>query len=149
VQKWLRPDEVHPGFTRALVVVQAAGVAHSPLAPPAGAVMIELTNGHPNAAQFNIFLEQPGANLNTWFGKNSMGTELVARLPLAEGAGTCAVVLLRAPVPPGQVSFPRPSKEQVDDWRTSAARGELYMTIFGEESDGAIWAMDGRVEPLG
>lgn len=145
VHEWLQPDEMHPGYTRAVVIVQPPGVASLTMPAVASALLFDLSAEMDDAAQFNVFLEQPGANQDTWPGQRSMGTEFVARLPLARGAGTCCIVLHRAPIEAGRATFPRPGNNVLSTMLESALRGELYATLVGSESDGAVALIDGRL----
>jgi hypothetical protein len=139
--EWLRPDELQPGYTRATVIVQPPAVAlFSETARP-GTVIVDLAKGT-IAAHFNVFLERPGANTDTWPGRNAMGTEFIARLPLADGAGTCCIVLQRAAAPAGSATFPL--QDGVEELQKLAKIGELFATILGEEADGAVTLLDLR-----
>jgi hypothetical protein len=58
---------------------------------------------------FSIFIESPGANMNSWPGKNSMGTAFIGRIPLAANEGTCCIVANQEPVRlnPAQFRIPK------------------------------------------
>ena len=105
---WARPDEVVPGYTRAVGIVQPVAVAHRDDPAPEG---VELVTVPPEAepTTFSVFMERPGANMNSWPGKNAMGTVFVGRIPLAGDAGTCCIVARQEPLEPGEVTLPRPS----------------------------------------
>jgi hypothetical protein len=142
---WARPDEVVPGYTRAVGIVQPVAVAHRDDAAPAG---VELVTVPPEAepTTFSVFMERPGANTNGWPGKNAMGTAFVGRIPLSGDAGTCCIVAKQEPLVPGQVTLPRPSDTELARMRAVAARGTLLATVVGSLSDGAIGLIDLRAD---
>jgi hypothetical protein len=140
---WARPDEVVPGYTRAVGIVQPVAVAHRDDAAPEG---VELVLVPPEAepTTFSVFMERPGANMNGWPGKNAMGTAFVGRIPLAGDAGTCCIVARQEPLAPGQVTLPRPSDAELARMREVAGRGTLLATVVGSLGDGAIALIDLR-----
>jgi hypothetical protein len=142
---WARPDEVVPGYTRAVGIVQPVAVTHRDDAAPEG---MELVTVPPEAepTTFSVFMERPGANLNGWPGKNAMGTVFVGRIPLAGDAGTCCVVAHQEPLEPGKVTLPHPSATDLERMRDVAARGTLLTTVIGSLSDGAIALIDLRAD---
>jgi hypothetical protein len=142
---WARPDEVVPGYTRAVGIIQPVAVAHRDDAAPEG---VELLTVPPEAepTTFSVFIERPGANLNGWPGKNAMGTVFVGRIPLAGDAGTCCVVAHQEPLKPGKVTLPPPSDTELERMRDVAARGTLLTTVIGSLSDGAIALIDLRAD---
>jgi hypothetical protein len=90
-----KPDEVVPGHTRAVGIVQPLAVAHREDSAPEGVTLISVSlDAHPTT--FSIFIERPGANLDGWPGKNADGTTFVGRIPLAAGAGICRIVASQA-----------------------------------------------------
>ena len=72
-----------------------------------------------------------------------MGTDLVARLPLAQSVGTACVVLQRARFEPSSSFTFRPTEEQLGNMKTASVLGELYATFFGDH-EGACLAYDVR-----
>lgn len=149
--RWERPEEMVPGYTHAFGVVQPAVVAiHDDAAPHD----VQLVAAAPEAepTYFDAFIERPGANMNSWPGKNTDGTVLVGRIPLAGDAGTCCIVAHRRPLPPGKATFPgRPTEDELARMRQAAARGTLITTVYGVLSDGAIALIDLRAaqDPFG
>lgn len=129
VHRWVRPQEVAPGFTRALVIVQPTTVATLVVDPPPGA-RVWNTPAQADPAVFNVFLEQPGANLESWPYRRSMGSTLVGRVPLAQGAGTCCVVAYRVPVPPAELHADG-NGDLIDEMQRTAIGGQLYVTFVG------------------
>jgi hypothetical protein len=141
-----KPDEVVPGYTRAVGIVQPVAVAHREDSAPEGVTLIPVSlNADPTT--FSIFIERPGANLDGWPGKNADGTTFVGRIPLAVGAGTCCIVALQEPLQPGRLELPRPSDDELRQMRLWAVRGVLVITIIGKLSDGAIALIDLRADP--
>jgi hypothetical protein len=140
---WARPDELVPGYTRAVAIMQPVAVAHRDDAAPEGVKLVPVP---PEAepTTFNVFIERPGANMNGWPGKNAMGTAFVGRIPLAGDAGTCCIVAHQEPLKPGEVTLPRPSDTELARMREVAARGTLLTTVIGSLSDGAIGLIDLR-----
>jgi len=140
---WARPDEVVPGYTRAVGIVQPVAVAHRDDAAPEG---VELVTVPPQAkpTTFSVFMERPGANMNGWPGKNAMGTVFVGRIPLAGDTGTCCIVARQEPLEPGEMALLRPSDTELARMREVAARGTLLTTVIGSLSDGAIALIDLR-----
>jgi hypothetical protein len=142
---WLRPDEIHPGYTRAMVIAQPWPVAMHADAAPDGSIFVPLHKGDERTPQFNIFVERPGANQDTWPGSRSLNTQLITRIPMTDGC-TCCVVMQRAPIGPGSQTFG--FKDAGDRARLeellSSPTG--MMTLIGVELDGAITLIDGRVE---
>ncbi len=143
-REWSRPEEFHAGYTRAAVIVQPPAIAALATAAPPNAVMVALEERSDDAAQFNVFLERPGANPGTWPGMRSMGTELIARLPLAGESGTVCVVVHRAAIAGGTRTAPRPSDEAIALMTEAAKEGSLYATLIGFEPDGAVSLIDVR-----
>ncbi len=141
---WPRPDELVPGYTRAVGIVQPVVVAHRDDAAPDGAVLVAVpTDAEPTT--FSVFIERAGANLNGWPGKNALGTAFVSRIPLAAQQGTCCIVAHQEPLPPGEAEYPLPPTETELAWmRETAARGALFITVIGAFSDGAIALIDLR-----
>jgi hypothetical protein len=143
---WAKPDEVVPGYTRAVGIVQPVAVAHREDSAPEGVTLIPVSlNADPTT--FSIFIERPGANLDGWPGKNADGTTFVGRIPLAAAAGTCCIVALQEPLQPGRLELPRPSDDELRQMRLWAVRGVLVITIIGKLSDGAIALIDLRADP--
>jgi hypothetical protein len=143
---WHKPDEVVPGYTRAVGIVQPVAVAHREDSAPEGVMLIPVSlDAHPTT--FSIFIERPGANLNSWPGKNADGTTFVDRIPLAAGAGTCCTVTLQEALQPGRLELPRPSDDDLRQMRLWAIQGVLVTTIIGKLSDGAIALIDLRADP--
>jgi hypothetical protein len=139
---WARPDEVIPGYTRAVGIVQPVATAIRD-DPPAEEVVLVPVPADASPTTFSLFIERPGASLDSsWPGKNADGTTLVGRIPLVAGAGTCCVVALQQPLQPARVDSPRPSDDELRWMRAVAARGPLIMTIIGELSDGAMALID-------
>jgi hypothetical protein len=138
---WTRPDEIRRGFTRAAVIVQPEAVATVTYPPHEHALLVPVGPGG-DAAQFNVFLERPGANLESWPGRTAMGTELVGRVPLAAGAGSCCVVLHRAPLGDRVLTLPRPPDDQVLALQQATSEHDVGMTLFGCEPDGALTIID-------
>jgi len=146
VHQWVSPNEFHPGFTRALLIVQPAALAKFTAVPPAGAVLVKApTDDEP--INFNIFIERPGADLTGWPGKDGMGTKLVGRLDLAGGAGTCVVTSHAAAVGDVVLTMPKPSDHELDDMKAAAAAGNLHGTVVAAVTDGTVCFLDGIVEP--
>jgi hypothetical protein len=144
--RWAKPDEVVPGYTRAVAILQPVAVAHREESAPEGVTLIRVSlDADPTT--FSIFIERPGANLNGWPGKNADGTTFVGRIPLAAGAGTCCIVALQEPLQPGRLEFPRPSDDELRQMRRWSVQGVLVTTIIGELSDGAIALIDLRADP--
>lgn len=143
---WGRPDELVPGYTRAVGIVQPVVVAHRGDLAPSDVVLVPVgIDAEPTV--FGLFLERPGANLNdSWPGKNADGSVLVGRIPLAAGAGTCCVVAGQAPLSPGQHTGPRPSDDELRQMRKWAVDGVLVITIVGEFDDGAVALIDLRAD---
>jgi hypothetical protein len=142
---WTKPDEMVPGYTRAVGIVQPVAVAHREDPAPEG---VELIPVAPDAdpTTFSVFIERPGANVTGWRGKNADGTAFVGRIPLGAGAGTCCIVALQEPLKAGRATFPRPSDVELRRMRDSAAKGPLITTIIGDLSDGAIALIDLRAD---
>jgi hypothetical protein len=142
---WARPDEVVPGYTLAVGIVQPVATAVREDPPSEETVLVPAADASPTT--FSLFIERPGANLNNnWPGKNADSTTLVGRIPLAAGAGTCCVVALLQPLQPGGADLARPGDDELRWMRDVAARGPLITTIIGELSDGAIALIDLRAD---
>ena len=142
---WTRPNDVVPGYTRAVGIVQPVAVAHREDAAPDEVVLIPVASDA-KPTTFSLFLESPGANLDGWPGKNANKTTFVGRIPLAAGAGTCCVVALEQPLEPGGMKLPRPSDDELQQMRQWAVQGVLVITIIGDMSDGAIALIDLRAD---
>lgn len=140
---WTRPDDVIPGYTRAVGIVQPVAVAHREDPAPDEVVLIPVARDA-DPTTFSLFMERPGADLNGWPGKNADKTTFVGRIPLAAGAGTCCVVAVEQPLQPGRLELPRPSDNELRRMREWAVHGVLVTTIIGELSDGAIALIDLR-----
>ena len=145
VHQWDRPAELTPGYTRALAIVQPVAVAVFTLpAPPDAQLLSQPADAEPT--RFDLWIERPGANLHGWPGKNADRTQLVGRIPLAGGAGTCCVVSRQVHLSPGSATLERPTDEQLGWMQTRAAEGRLYGTIIGGLSDGTVALLDGRFD---
>jgi hypothetical protein len=108
---WARPDEVVPGYTRAVGIVQPEATAVRE-DPPAEERMLVAVAADASPTTLSLFIERPGAKLdNSWPGKNADGTTLVGRIPLAAGAETYCVVALQQPLQPGR-GAPMPSRAE-------------------------------------
>ena len=138
---WKRPAEVHPGLTRAAVIVQPEAVATVTYPVHVDAHLARMAP-HGDAAQFNVFLERAGANLTSWPGRSSRGTEFIGRIPLAAGAGTCCVVLHRASIGDRTLTLPRPPDDQLAELRRAMSDRDLGVTLFGAEPDGTMTIID-------
>jgi hypothetical protein len=147
VVQWLRPSEFHPGFTRAVMASQPTVVAVHPTPAPAGTVIVPLTvdPADPLPMQFNVFIERPGADLASWPGKNAMGTDLVGRLPLATGAGTCVITSHVGAVGDASLTTTRPGEQTLEAMQRSAQAGTLHATMFSSLTDGAVGLLDGKI----
>jgi hypothetical protein len=56
---WTRPDDVIPGYTRAVGILQPVAVAHREDPAPVGVVLIPVArDADPNT--FSLFMERPG-----------------------------------------------------------------------------------------
>ena len=122
VHQWDRPAELTPGYTRALAIVQPVAVAVFGLpAPPDTQLLSQPADAQ--STQFDLWIERPGANLQGWPGKNADRTQLVGRIPLAGGAGTCCVVSRQVHLSPGSATLERPTDEQVGWMQTRTAPG--------------------------
>jgi hypothetical protein len=141
---WTRPNEVVPGYVRALGIVQPKSVVHRAEAAPANAILIPV---HPEAEvlAFSLFVERPGANMNSWPGKNR-GTAFIGRLPLAGAAGTCCVIAARTDLTPGQATFARPTIDELSEMREWPGTAPWFFTLIGSMSDGAIALLEMRVD---
>jgi hypothetical protein len=134
---WDKPDEMIPGYTRAVGIVQPVAVAHREDSAREGVTLIPVSlDADPTT--FSILIERPGANLKSWPGKNADGTTFVGRIPLAAGAGTCCIVALQEPLQPGRLALPCPRDDELRQMRLWAVQGVLITTIIGKLSDGAI-----------
>jgi hypothetical protein len=142
---WTRPPEVVPGYTRAVAIVDPVVVAHRDDPAPADVQLVPVV---PDAdpTVFALFLERPGANMNSWPGKNADRSTFVGRLPLAADAGTCCIVAVQAPLAPGRVDGPRPTDDELRRMRKWAVNGVLVISVIGEMSDGAIALIDLRAD---
>ena len=144
---WARPGEVNPGYTRAVGVVQAVTTAvHEPAQLDDGVLAAVSPDADP--ITFSLYIERPGANLDSWPGKNTPGTMFVGRLPLAAGGGTCCVVAREQPLEPGRLTGPRPSAAELQRIKEALERGPLIMTVIGDFADGAIALIDLRADAL-
>jgi hypothetical protein len=144
--QWLRPDEVTPGFTRAVCIVQPLSVVmEGPLLAHPEAVLLPLPTGAA-PTHFEVFIEGPDRDMASWPGQNAAQTVFVGRIPLAGDSGTCCVVARQAPIEEGSVTMPQPSPEQVAQMRASIACGQLYGTLVAQQSDGTFALIDGRFE---
>jgi hypothetical protein len=99
------------------------------------------------ATNFNIFIERPNVNAQSWPGKNAMGSVLVGRIPLASRVGSCCVVAHQEPLTPGSAAFRRPSEEELVELRNAAADGSLYGKLVASQADGTVALIDGRFSP--
>lgn len=145
VHEWRRPVEITPGYTRALAIVQPVAVAVFTLpAPPGTQLLSQPADAEPT--RFDLWIERPGANLQGWPGKNVDSTQLVGRIPLAGGAGTCCVVSRQTHLTPGSSTLELPTDEQLGWMQTRAAQGRLHGTMVGGLSDGTLVLLDGRFD---
>jgi hypothetical protein len=142
---WTKPNEVVAGYTRAVGIVQPVAVAHREDQAPSEVVLVPVA---PDAqpTTFSVFIERPGANLNSWPGKNADGAAFVGRISLAAGAGTCCIVAVQGPLQPGRLDLPRPTDDELRRMREWAANDVLVITIVGDFSDGAIALIDLRAD---
>jgi hypothetical protein len=146
VHQWRKPAEITPGYTRALAIVQPVAVAMFALPAPAGAHLLQL-RADAEPAEFDVWIERPGANLQSWPGKNADGTVLVGRIPLAGGVGTCCVVSRQTAIAPGSATLEQPTEEQLTRMQDRAAEGRLYWTIIGDLNDETVMLLDLRGDP--
>lgn len=111
---WIRPNEVVPGYTRAIGIVQPVAVIHREDLAPEGIGFIPVS---PDAdpRTFSIFIERPGAISIAGRAriKNVDGSTFVWRIPLATSAGTCCIVALQESLQSGRAEFLRPSDEEL------------------------------------
>jgi hypothetical protein len=121
-------------------------VATIALPAPADAQVLKLP-ADAEPTQFELWIERPGANLQSWPGQRAMGTALVGRIPLAGGAGSCCVVSRQGPIAPGSITMPKPSEEEFARMLDAVAAGRLYGTITGDLDDGTVALIDGRFDP--
>jgi hypothetical protein len=143
VHEWHKPAELTPGYTRALAIVQPVAGAMFALPAPADAHILKLpADAEPTL--FDLWIERPGANLQSWPVRNANRTAFVGRIPLAGGASTCCVVSRQAPITPGSATLERPNEAQLTWMRDTAAEGRLYGTIIGSLDDGSVALIDGR-----
>lgn len=140
---WTRPNDIVPGYTRAVGIVQAMAVAHREDPAPAEVVLLPV-DADANPTTFSLSVERPGADVSGWPGENADKATFVGRIPLAAGAGTCCVVASEQPLQPGRLEVPRPSNDELRQMREWAVQGVLVTTIVGELSDGAIALIDLR-----
>jgi len=96
---------------------------------------------------FDVWIERPGANLQSWPGKNADGAALVGRIPLAGCAGTCCVVSHQTTITPGSATLERPTDQQLTWMQDTAAKGSLYCTIIGDLDDNTLVLLDLRADP--
>ena len=143
---WTKPPEIVPGYTRAVEIVQPVVVAFREDPAPSD---VEFVHVAPDAEPtvFSVFIERPGANMDGWPGQNAMGTAFVGRMPMAGDAGTCCIVAVQAPLPPGRFEGARPTDDELRQIQEWAVEGVLVMTIVGNMSDGAIALIDLRADP--
>lgn len=109
---WHRPDEFHPGYTRALnlATTHAVVVDAAPRAARRIAWVPESTPEHWNF--FDVFIEAQGADRDdSWPGKSRMGTDFVGRLMLPNGQ-SLVVVHHSAPAIVSQYRFSVPPAEK-------------------------------------
>ena len=147
IHRWLRPSELHPGYTRALLIVQPLAVATVTVSAPPGAVLSNLAAHAGDPMMFNLWIERPGANLVGWPGKNVMATKLVGRIGLAAGAGTCVVTSHVEAMGDASLTIPRPSEPELERMRKSAAAGTLHGTMVAETDEGTVCLIDGTFKP--
>jgi hypothetical protein len=143
---WDRPGELVPGYVRAVGIIQPAAVAHREEDFPTDTVSVAVSSDSDPTA-FSIFIESPVANMNSWPGKNSMGTAFIGRIPLAANEGTCCIVANQEPVRLNPAQFRIPSDVDLRQMRELAVEGVLATTIVGDMSDGAIAMLDALVDP--
>ena len=143
---WDRPDELAPGYVRAVGIVQPVAVARREEPLPASAILVDVP---PDADPiiFSVFFELPGAQMDSWPGKNAMGSVLIGRIPLAAGAGTCCVVAHPEQVPLNTGRIPRPTDNALRQMRKWAVDGVFGATIVGDWSDGAVAMVDLAGDP--
>lgn len=144
--QWPRPGETTPGFTRAVCIVQPNAVAREKSLPDHSNSVILSLPISASPTHFDIMIERPEANLDSWPGMNASQTVFVGRVPLANETGTCCVVARQAEIEPGSLSLPRPDPVQLEEMRSSAARGELYVTMIARQADGALAMIDMHFE---
>lgn len=142
---WLRPVEMHPGYTRAMVISQPWAIAMLSDAALEGSILVPLDEGDEQTPQFNIFVERSGANLATWPGSRSMRTDLIARLPMTDGC-TCCVVVHRARIEPGTQKLAPANLDERRAIQELLNRADTMMTLVGVAADGAITLTDTRSE---
>jgi hypothetical protein len=145
VHQWTKPAEITAGYTRPLAIVQPVAVAMFALPVPAGAQILKLP-ADAGPTEFDVWIERPGANLQSWPGKDADGTVLVGRIPLAAGAGACCVVSRQTAIVPGSATLERPTEEQLTWMQDTAAEGRLYCTIIGSLDDETIVLLDLRAD---
>jgi hypothetical protein len=153
IVRYLRPKPVVPGLTRAVSIMAHGSWGSSPsraedaddaiawVIPPPGDVLV----------CFDVFLEDRGEAEKGWPGGESMGTQMIGRLPLPRGGTVCVVAWC---VERGEQTFevphslaPAEAQKQVEVWQDFVrSAADPRMVVVGETVDGAIALRYGRCE---
>lgn len=144
--RWERPEELAPGFVRALDLTVTPAVVDGP--PEQGKqVFVYPFPGPERWVHFNVWLEHPFAYRDdSWPGKRAMRTNLMGRLPLPNGWTVC-VVAHDEPGGTGQAGF---RAEGVRDlWRMRQRLLRLdggHAASIHALDDGSVGIIHGRFE---
>jgi hypothetical protein len=95
---------------------------------------------------FDIFLEDPGKDLQDWPGRQSKGTQLMGRLALPRGGTACVVASVsesQKQTFSGSHDLSPEQKEEVK--RRIREASDPRMILYGETDDGAIALWFGRL----
>ena len=148
--KFPRPEEFHPGYTKAIVVLMHAGLAERGTPATKTSVVWHEAARPEHIVHFTLFIERPGANLDTWPGKRASGTAFIGRLTMADGS--TAVVVAHETLAQ-EVTYKVPSTEaQRDEMRASVRGiidrgGDPWVMTWGTQDDGTVVVIEGPVEP--
>ena len=136
IEIWEKPQPITPGVTLALRIV----TPYSAITKPVGNISKEFT-WIPNCAtgyatEIDLIITTENTNLNGWPGKNSMGTQLIGTIQLANGEKAW-LVYWTIPMPDftklSSIKMKLLKNKTTDDLKTESLRA----IIFGDKSDGS------------
>lgn len=144
-----RPDEFHPGYTKAIELQLNAGIAGWGFPSTKQGVVWQEATSPDRVLHFSVIIERVGANMSSWPGRRAMATALIGRLTMADGA-TVVVVAYESQAEDATYNVPVTDEQAVRSsiLDTIDRGGDPWMLLWGTANDGTVVVLEGPVRPV-
>lgn len=140
------PDPMPSGIVRAHTIISHAAIGdRGPRAETSKPVYWHEPSSENVQVRFTVFVDTHPVETEDWPGGSTQGTQLVSRLPLADGS---SVVVVVHELPHEDQSFQLPVEDPeraFEATRAAIERGADSIVLMGRLDDGSGYAMEGWI----